>query len=105
MEIDVYRKSTHTNKYLLFSSHNPIQSKRAFVRNLFDRAKSIPSTISYQRNEQKRVMEDLALNGYPSKFIQQTSQLIETHAPSGLNNNTAGFTSLPYVCKGVIRTN
>ena len=42
-------------------------------------------------------MKDLALNGYPSKFIQQTSQLIETHAPSGLNNNTAGFTFLPYV--------
>ena len=27
VEIDVYRKSTHTNKYLLFSSHNPIQIK------------------------------------------------------------------------------
>ena len=42
-------------------------------------------------------MKDLALDGYPSKFIQQTSQLIETHAPSGLNNNTAGFTSLHYI--------
>ena len=42
-------------------------------------------------------MKDLAVNGYPSKFIQQTSQLIETDTPSGLNNNTAGFTSLPYV--------
>ena len=97
VEIDVYRKSTHTNKYLLFSSHNPIQSKRAVVRSLFDPAKSIPSTISYQRNEQERVMKDLAPNGCPSKFIQQISQLIETHAPSGLNNNTAGFTSLPFV--------
>ena len=82
---------------MLFTSHNPIQSKRAVVRSLFDRDKSVPSTISYQRNEQERVTKVLALNGYPSKFIQQTSQLIETHAPSGLNNNTAGFTSLPYV--------
>ena len=97
VEIDVCRKSTHTNKYLLFSSHNPIRNRRAVVRSLFDRAKSIPSTILNQRNEQERVMKDLALNGYPSKFIQQTSQLIETHAPSGLNNNTAGFTSLSYV--------
>jgi hypothetical protein len=93
VEINVYRKSTHTNKYLSFSSHNPNQSKRAVFKSLLDRAKNIPSTISNQRNE--RVMKDLALNGYSSKFIQQTSQPTET--PNRLNNNPLGFTCIPYI--------
>ena len=61
----------------LVLNHNPIQSNRAVVKSLFDRTKSIPSTISYQRNEQERVMKDLELNGYPSKFIEQISILFE----------------------------
>ena len=88
VKIDVYRKSTHTNKYLSFSSHNPNQSKRAV-----DRAKNIPSTISGQRNEQERVMKDLALNSYSSKFIQQTVQTTET--PNKSDNNALGFTCIP----------
>ena len=95
VKIDVYRKSTHTNKYLSFSSHNPNQSKRAVVKSLLDRAKSIPSTISGQRNEQERVVKDLALNGYSSKFIQQTFQTTET--PNKSDNNASGFTCIPYV--------
>ena len=58
-------------------------------------AKNIPSTISNQRNEQERVMKDLALYGYSSKFIQQTSQPTET--PNRLNNNSLGFTCIPYI--------
>ena len=95
VKIDVYRKSTHTNKYLSFSSHNPNQSKRAVVKSLLDRAKNIPSTISGQRNEQERVVKDLALNGYSSKFIQQTFQTTET--PNKSDNNALGFTCIPYV--------
>ena len=93
--VDVYRKSTHTNKYLSFSSHNPNQSKRAVVKSLLGRAKNIPSTISGQRNEQERVVKDLALNGYSSKFIQQTVQTTET--PNKSDNNALGFTCIPYV--------
>ena len=74
---------------------SPTQSKRAVVKSLLDRAKNIPSTISNQRNEQERVMKDLALNGYSSKFIQQTSQPTET--PNRLNNNPLGFTCIPYI--------
>ena len=72
--IDNNRKSTDTNKYLSFNSHNLIQSKRAVVESLFDRAKNIPTTISYQKSEHERIITDLTLNGYPTKFITQASQ-------------------------------
>ena len=37
IEVSVYRKDTHTNKYISFHSHNPTQSKRAVVQTLLDR--------------------------------------------------------------------
>ena len=40
-------------------------------------------------------MKDLTLNGYSSKFIQQTVQ--PTQTPNKLNNNALGFTCIPYV--------
>ena len=32
IELGVYRKATHTSKYLNFHSHSPVQSKRADVK-------------------------------------------------------------------------
>ena len=34
IEVGVYRKATHANKYLDFHSHSPAQSKRAVVKTL-----------------------------------------------------------------------
>jgi hypothetical protein len=49
VEVDVYRKSTHRNKYLSFSSHNPNQSKRAVVKSLLDLAKIFPQQFQTKR--------------------------------------------------------
>ena len=43
VEGDVYRKATHTSKYLDFHSHSPGQGKRAVGKTLLDRAKCILS--------------------------------------------------------------
>ncbi|XP_022796700.1 uncharacterized protein LOC111335111 [Stylophora pistillata] len=44
VKTSVYRKITHTDKYLQFNSHHPSQNKRSVARTLVDRAKNIPST-------------------------------------------------------------
>ena len=36
IEVGVYRKATHTSKYLDLHSHSPAQSKRAVVKTLVD---------------------------------------------------------------------
>jgi hypothetical protein len=75
INVCVYRKDTHTNKYLsLIHSHNPTQSKRAVVKTLLDRADSIPSTGNKKQQEKERVIQELKLNGYPEKFIYQTDK-------------------------------
>ena len=44
IQVSVYRKPTHTDKYLDFNSHHPAQHKRSVVNTLLDRAKNMPST-------------------------------------------------------------
>ena len=50
----VYRKPTHTERYLSFDSHHPVVHKRAVTKSLTDRAKTIPSSVDQQSKEMKR---------------------------------------------------
>ena len=55
VEVAVYQKATHTEKYLAFDSHHPGQSKAAAVKTLLDRAEAIPSNAS-KRNVTRRIL-------------------------------------------------
>ena len=41
LDITVYRKAIHMDRYLNFQSHHPVHVKRGLVRCLYDRAKNI----------------------------------------------------------------
>ena len=68
----VFRKATHTNQYLSFDSHHPVAHKAAVVRTLMCRASAISSN-GVERVAEKKVMEALRDNGYPSGFIHRHS--------------------------------
>jgi hypothetical protein len=78
----IFRKSTWTGQYLHFLSFQPIQHKRALVRTLFNRARSICSHDALL--EEIAFLEStLERNGYPISFIRHhrkekgTKQIIE----------------------------
>ena len=54
LSTDVYRKPTHTNQYIHFHSHAPLQHKLATVRSLTRRAQLIPSTPATNIEEERR---------------------------------------------------
>ena len=97
--VKVFRKGSHTDKYLNFHSHNPVNDKKAVIKTLFERAKSIPSTTQLQKSEIGKVFEVLELNGYKRTFIDKTIT-DDTATRHNTEFEFRGSTCLPYV-KGV----
>jgi len=66
----VYRKPTHSDRYLNFRSEHPIQHKQSVVNTLLERAKKLSSTTQDLNSELKYVKRTLLLNGYPKWMIK-----------------------------------
>lgn len=107
IEVSVYRKPTHTDKYLDFKSSHPPQHKRSVARTLFNRAINIPTSSESRSNEIQHIFDTLSTNGYPKPFLQsclnQSSQPIinreenGTGAPNNVENERQPLIILPYV--------
>jgi hypothetical protein len=69
--INVYRKPTHTDRYLDYNSHHDKQHKVSTAQTLLHRAATLPNTNEGKQLERKHVTNTLISNGYPKKFIQQ----------------------------------
>ena len=92
--VSVYRKATHTDRYLDFKSHHHPQHKRSVVRTLMDRAKNIPSTEEEALRETKRVAGALTANNYPANFIHNGRQLNRHQEVNDTDHR--GMVILPY---------
>ncbi len=67
----VFRKKTHTDKYLSFASHHPIAHKIAVIKTLFCRANSICGSDQDRNVERAHIRSALKMNGYPSRVISK----------------------------------
>ena len=70
----VYRKKTHTDKYLSFNSHHPLSHRVSVARTLFSRAEKVCSTVGERDDERKHVTDALRANGYPMNIIEMNTQ-------------------------------
>ena len=93
----VYRKSTHTDQYLHYTSHHPLSCKTAVIRTLCTRAGSHSSSRSASCMELDRVSSALKLNGYPRHLL---SRHTSPSVPPVSSNNQPEWKStvvLPYI--------
>ena len=67
--VAVYRKPTHTDRYLDFRSHHLPNVKRGLVRCVYDRARSITTRKDNLQKEECHLTKVLKQNSYPSAFI------------------------------------
>ena len=67
----VFRKKTHTDRYLDFSSHQPITHKMAVIRTLSSKAEAICSTSVSTQDELTHISTALSKNNYPKHLIQR----------------------------------
>jgi len=73
----VYRKKTHTDQYLHFSSHHPLQHKLSVVRTLLDRSSQIVTEEEDRQQEEHHICTALTRCGYPDWSINQVkSQML-----------------------------
>jgi hypothetical protein len=95
----VYRKPTHTVRYLSFSSNHPPRVKRGLFQSLHSRASTICQERQDLVKEISNLRSDLKLNGYPQSFI---NSVINSKGISRLNEEQKplGSVYIPYV-KGV----
>jgi len=91
----VFRKATHTDRYLSFNSHHPKCHKRSVVRTLSKRATDISSSKSLATQEENKVAEALSSNGYPRAFISRNA--IKCDPPISQSSVCHGVVVLPYV--------
>ena len=73
LAITVYRKPTHTDRYLHFNSHHPTHVKRGLVKCLFDRANEVTTDQTNVSTEHKHITNALVKNCYPKSFVRSCS--------------------------------
>jgi dTDP-4-amino-4,6-dideoxygalactose transaminase len=102
LKMRVYRKPTHTDRYLNFSSHNPVAHKRAVANTLFHRALVVPTDEDDKKDEVRHVKKALMSNGYPESFVRnmlhRTVHSRSKHNDEAqLDSKPTGFTCIPYI--------
>jgi hypothetical protein len=66
----VYRKPTHSDRYLHWTSNHPVKDKLSGIRTLRFRARHYCSTESLRRAELAHLRKTFADNGYPDEFVE-----------------------------------
>ena len=113
--VDIYRKPTHTDRYLDFHSHHDRKHKISTAETLLHRALNPPNTQVGKTYETARVCAALHSNGYPKKIAadvirKKVRPPPPTPTPEELGGlffkwaeqtNRCNFAVLPYI-KGIM---
>ena len=97
LETKVYRKLTHTDKYLAFDSHHPICHKKSVAKTLLRRADCLPSSLDSKAEERKYVSNVLKANGYTKTFLRNCQKPVTTSSTPDEREPATGFAVIPYI--------
>ncbi|RWS20893.1 reverse transcriptase-like protein [Leptotrombidium deliense] len=100
LQTTVYRKESHSNRYLNFNSYNPFCHKKSVITALIQRAFNIISSVEDITKELDYIRCTLTGNNYPldliNKIIKETQlKIIDTEAENE-NTNTKPLV-MPYI--------
>ena len=98
----VYRKPTHTNQYLDWSSHHPLHQKTGVIHTLSQRAGDISSDNASLKEERELISTAMRNCNYPEWVIKRGlgPPRHRERIQSEQEEETKGWATIPYV-KGV----
>ena len=96
LETSVFRKPTHTDKYLAFDSHHPISHKKSVAKTLLRRADCVPSSLDSKAEERKCVSNVLKANSYTKIFLRNCQKPVTTSSALDEREAATGFAVIPY---------
>ena len=91
----MYRKPTHTDRYLDFFSCHPLCHKRSLAYSLVKRANNIPSTNKGRQEKTQRVKAVLRDNNCPMTFNRKLREGV---------NQTTRREQLQWLCSAAVCT-
>ena len=91
LRTQVYRKPTHTDRYLHFDSHHPQHQKLAVTKTQHDRANTHNTIPADARHEATHVLSVLQLNGFPLWHSYPIPKVKQRNTTQHLKH----FTSIP----------
>ncbi|XP_072033380.1 uncharacterized protein [Amphiura filiformis] len=99
LKVKVYRKPTHTEQYLNFSSHHPLEHKLSVVRTLLHRAETVVTDQTDKEEEIAHVKNALRNCGYKDWTFFRDQPKEKDRASQNPDSETAnkGFVTLPYI--------
>jgi len=108
LKLSVYRKPTHTDQYLNFMSHHPIDHKISVVRTLLERtllerSQNLVSEPEDKNKEDIHVQDALQMCGYPEWSFQKARRQRKQMKPKKKKKQDVAVTRpsvvIPYVEK------
>ncbi|XP_072019689.1 uncharacterized protein [Amphiura filiformis] len=96
----IYRKPTHTDQYLHFTSSHHMSAKNSVVNTLVHRALTLCDE-EHQKDELKHIEKALNKNGYPSNLIHKAiKKQTGERSEELVDDEHKGVTFMPYI-KGI----
>ena len=93
----VFRKKTHSDRYLDFDSHHPLAHKVAVARTLLTRADRICGSAPDRDVEKRRITEALNSNGYPTALVKKNWHPTPHSTPPPELDTPKAVVVIPYV--------
>ena len=82
LQLDVYRKPSHTAQYLSFAFHYHPSFKESVMSSLVHRAHKAPSGQRLKNEEISHIEKQLEINSYPRFFIKRAANDVERQIAS-----------------------
>ena len=95
LSITVYRKPTHTDKYLQWDSHHNLSAKFSVINTLSHRAKTMCSNLELLKQEKDHLRKALTQCKYPKWALDKVEKRLNmstSEAIDGVNNQDANCT-------------